>query len=66
MHIPVPMSPLLYVRTYEIYIVVSRLSTYFKLGTKLTLNICHFKKCFKKGFLAIADFLLLQAFAAWN
>ena len=29
-------------------------------------NVAHFKKWYKKAFLAIADFSLLQAFTAWN
>ena len=29
-------------------------------------NVSHFKKWYKKTFLAIADFSLLQAFTAWN
>ena len=29
-------------------------------------NVAHFKKWYKKAFLGIADFCLLQAFTAWN
>ena len=29
-------------------------------------NVVHFKKWYKKVFLAIADFSLLQSFTAWN
>ena len=29
-------------------------------------NVAHFKKWYKKTFLVIADFCLLQAFTAWN
>ena len=29
-------------------------------------NVAHFKKWFKKAFLGIADFSLLQAFTVWN
>ena len=29
-------------------------------------NVAHFKKWYKKAFLGIADFSLLQAFSAWN
>ena len=29
-------------------------------------NLAHFKKCYKKAFLGIADFSILQAYAALN
>ena len=29
-------------------------------------NVVHFKKWYKKAFLGIADFSMLQAFTAWN
>ena len=29
-------------------------------------NVAHFKKWYKKAFMGIADFSLLQAFSAWN
>ena len=29
-------------------------------------NVAHFKKWYKKAFMGVADFLVLQAFTAWN
>ena len=29
-------------------------------------NVAHFKKWYKKAFMGIADFSLLQAFTVWN